>query len=86
MPDSSTLFSNKCNILAELWMDFREDEEFADFVEYNDLGLPLAYAVSNNLVSVEPSGKALIEESFDLFILGLEIEDTGFESLYDILG
>jgi hypothetical protein len=34
-------FDNKISILAELWMNYRDDEELQDFIEYNDLGLPL---------------------------------------------
>ena len=83
-----TDFSNKCEILAELWMDYRDDEEFQDFVEYNDLGLPLAYAVQGSLIkTLNPSGEALIEETWSLFLAGLGIEeDTGFETLGDVLG
>lgn len=81
-----TSFENKCNILADLWMDYRDDEEFKDFLEYNDLGLPIAYAISNKIVSSLPMAEKFIEETFDLFLASLEIEDTGFESLEDILG
>ena len=83
-----TPFSDKCNILAELWMDYRDDEEFLDFIEYNDLGLPLAYAFSANLITtLSPAGESMIEETWDLFLAGLEIpEDTGFETLSDVLG
>ena len=83
--DNLTHFSSKCEILADLWMNYRTDEEFEDFVEYNDLGLPLAYAVSNQIAEVTNTGKALIEETFDLLLGGLGIsEDTGFETLDDI--
>ena len=83
-----TDFSNICTILAELWMDYRDDEEFLDFIEYNDLGLPLAYAVQGSLIkTLNPAGEALIAETWDLFLAGLGIEeDTGFETLGDVLG
>ena len=82
-----TDFSNKCEILAELWMDYRDDEEFQDFIEYNDLGLPLAYAFQGSLIkNLNPSGEALIDETWTLFLAGLEIEDTGFETLDDVFG
>ena len=35
-------FENKITILAELWMNYRDDEDLEDFVEYNDLCVPLA--------------------------------------------
>ncbi len=50
-----TTFENKALILADLWMNFRNDEEFQDFVDYNDLGLPLAYALANGVVKPRQS-------------------------------
>jgi len=86
MTDStSTPFSNKCDILGDLWIEYKNDTEFADFIEYNDLGLPLAYAISNGIVESTPLAEGFITETFDLFISGLELEDTGFETLDDIL-
>ena len=80
-----TTYSSKCEILAELWTDYRDDEEFTDFIDYNDLGLPLAYAIANGIVESNTIAEGFVQESFRLLILGLEIEDTGFENLSDIL-
>jgi hypothetical protein len=80
-----TNFEDKCLILSDLWMDYRYDEEFKDFVEYNDLGLPLAYTISNNIVNNTPTAQAFIEEAFELFLAGLGIDDDGFTSLDEIL-
>jgi hypothetical protein len=83
--DETTL-DNKTLILADLWMNFRGDEEFKDFVEYNDLGLPLAYAAANGMIPTTDKVKSFIEETFALLLAGLDIDsDTGFESLDDIL-
>jgi hypothetical protein len=82
---AQTTYSSKCEILAELWTDYRDDEEFADFIDYNDLGLPLAYAIANGIVESNDIAEGFVQESFRLLILGLEIEDTGFENLSDIL-
>jgi hypothetical protein len=57
----TTTYSNKLQILSDLWMDYRNDEDFSDFVEYNDLGLPLAYAVSNNIVETTPIVEQFVE-------------------------
>jgi hypothetical protein len=67
-------------------MDYKHDEMFGDFIEYNDLGLPLAFAVSEGIIPSSPLAEQYINETWDLFIAGLEIEDTGFESLEEILG
>lgn len=81
----TTPFSNKCEILGDLWMDYRTDEKFQDFVDYNDLGLPLAYAISASLVESSPMAEQYIEETFDLLITSLGLTDTGFDTLEQIL-
>jgi hypothetical protein len=80
-----TTFDNKVAILAELWLDYRDDEEFTDFIEYNDLGLPLAYAISTNIVKSTPTAEKFINETFELLLAGLDVEDTGFEDLAEVL-
>lgn len=82
---SSTTFESKTNILAELWLNYRNDPEFTDFVSYNDLGLPLAYVISEGIVSNTPIAENLVSETFTLLLAGLEIDDTGFENLDEIL-
>jgi hypothetical protein len=68
-------------------MDYRGDDEFKDFIDYNDIGLPLSYGITHSLVKPNESGIGLIEETWDLLLVGLGIEeDTGFETLDDILG
>ena len=79
-------FSSKCEILGELWLDYKNDEAFADFIEYNDIGLPLAYAVSAGLAKVEPQGELYINETWDLLIEALNADATAtYESLDDLL-
>jgi len=81
----ATTFDNKASILADLWLNYRQDEEFADFVEYNDIGLPLAYAIANDIVKTTPVATRFIEESFDLLLAGLGYEDLTFEDLDELL-
>ena len=59
-----TPLSNKCDILAELWIQYKGDEEFADFMQYNDLGLPLAYAISNDIIKPSERATLFVEETF----------------------
>ena len=80
-----TTQSNKALILGELWLNYRQDEEFVDFIEYNDIGLPLAYMVSNGIVETNDIANQFIDETFDLLLKGLGIEDEDFESLEEIL-
>lgn len=83
MADTTDL-SIQAEILAELWMDYRDDEGFTDFVEYNDLGLPLAYAVANGIVEMNQLVERYIQETFSMLLSILKIKDTGFESLNDL--
>ena len=84
--NSTTHFSDKCTILADLWLNYRDDEEFADFVEYNDLGLPLSYLLAQNIVPATEIAEVFINETFSLLLAALELEDTGFDTLVDLLG
>jgi hypothetical protein len=82
----TTTFENKCEILAELWTEYKNDTQFEDFFSYNDLGLPLAYAVSTQIVKSTKLAEEFINETFALLldVLGIE-SDTGFETLADVL-
>jgi alpha-D-ribose 1-methylphosphonate 5-triphosphate synthase subunit PhnL len=82
---STTPLSGKSEILAELWMNYRQDEEFSEYVAQNDLGLPLAYAISESIVEVSKRAEVFIEQSFDSLLAHLEIEDDGFGSLDELL-
>ena len=81
----TTTIENQVIILSDLWLNFRYDEEFADFIQYNDLGLPLAYAISEEIVKLTDQAQSFIEETFSLLLAGVGIEDTGFETLDEIL-
>ena len=81
-----TTQENKVIILADLWLNYRDDSEFVDFVEYNDLGLPLSYMIANGIVERNEIADQFVSETFDLLLAGLAIEDEDFETLEDILG
>jgi hypothetical protein len=79
-------FENKITILSELWMNYRDDEDLQDFVEYNDLGLPLAYFLMNEIVLPTSQSELYINETYDLFIASLQVADKEWESLDEVLG
>ena len=80
-----TDFSDVCIIMGELYSNYKEDKNFKDFIEFNDLGLPLAYLTSENLCEPSDDGKRYITETWDLFLAGLKMPDNGFESLEQLL-
>ena len=82
-----TSFENKCAILSKIWMEYRDDEDFEDFVAYNDLGLPMAYMIDNGIVEIEDGsiGGNFINETFRILLSAFAIEeDLGFEELEDV--
>ena len=82
---STTTIESKEIILAELWMNYRDDSNFKDFISYSDLGLPLAYALSTSIVQRTEYSNKFIEETFTLLLGSLEVEDTGFYTLDELL-
>lgn len=80
-----TTFNSKCIILADLWANYKEDKEFKDFVSFNDIGLPLSYFTAEKLCDPSDEGVRFIDETFDLLLQALDIEDTGFEFLDEVL-
>jgi len=82
----ATEFESKCDILSELWLNYREEHDFYDFVKYNDIGLPLAFMISEEIVTnPTDAAQSFVIEAFDLFLQALGIEDSGFTNLNEIL-
>ena len=84
--EQSNLFDNKVSILAELWMNYREDEQLKDFIEYNDLGLPMAYFLMNELLLPTQQAEIYINETYNLLLASLWVDDVDYESLDELLG
>lgn len=80
-----TSFEDACSILAELWINYRSEKTFEDFVSYNDLGLPLAFLIDSDIVVPNEIAKKYIEETWVILLKSLEInEDVGFTCLEDL--
>ena len=79
-----TDFTNICEILGSLYANYKDDEDLKDFIEFNDLGLPLAYFVSEGLAEVSDDGARYITETWQLFLASMDIQDTGWDSLDQI--
>lgn len=79
-----TSFEAKCDILSKIWTDYQDNQEFEDFVEYNDIGLPLAYFISEGIAAGTPLAETYVGETFELLLAALDIEDTGFKTLDEI--
>jgi hypothetical protein len=80
-----TTFEAKCNILSRLWIEHREDEDLEDFIAYNDLGLPLAYFISEGIALPTQLAETYIKETFEILLSALDVEDTGFTDLEEVM-
>jgi hypothetical protein len=81
-------FPSKTGILAQFWIEFRDDEQLKDFIEYNDIGLPLAYFLAEGMVQPTPLAEQYVEETFSLFLSALEVteeEVSGIDNLNTLL-
>jgi hypothetical protein len=79
-----TKFDNKALILGQVWMEHKSDDEMADFFAYNDIGIPLAFAYAEGIVNYTETLEKYINETFDLLLEALNIEDAGFDDLQDL--
>jgi hypothetical protein len=80
----TTTFDNKALILGQVWMEHKTDDEMADFFEYNDIGIPLAFAYAEGIVNYTLTLDRYVTETFDLLLEALNIEDAGFDNLQDL--
>jgi hypothetical protein len=75
---ATTSFSNKCEILADIWLNHREDPDLQDFIEDNDIGIPLGYILSEKLAEPVAESVKYIEQTFSLLLTKLELDDLGW--------
>ena len=80
-----TGFDKKVAILSTFWLNYKEEEDFEDFVEYNDIGLPLSFMIEEDIVKSTPVAEAYINEAWGLLCAALNInEGQSYDSLEDM--
>ncbi len=84
-PLSNTPFDTQCEIITELWLNYRNEPDVVPLIEYFDMGFPLAYAYHEGLIKLESIGEVMIAQCWEgvLEAFGHE-QDTGFETLSDL--
>lgn len=82
---NETVFDKKTEILADIWLNYRDDESFTDFIEYSDVGLPLAYLLANGIVERTSQADKYIDDTFSILLSLMGIEDSGFEDFDSML-
>ena len=78
-----TPFFTVCQILGQLYHS--NINLFREFIEYNDIGLPIAFLNAEGLVMVRDDGIRYVQETWELFLAELGIDDVGFQNLDEVL-
>ena len=76
---------------AEILVQFTQDEfnsgEYEEFFDYNDLGIPLSIAITQDMVILTDSGEQLLEETWiELCLLFNADPNLEYESIDDLMG
>ena len=67
-------FETVCGILGELHFTYGDSKEFKSFVEFNDLGLPLAFLKREGLiVELSDDGRRYVIDTFEMFVASLKV-------------
>jgi hypothetical protein len=80
----ATTFDSKALIIGQAWGEHKNADELVDFFKYNDVGVPLAFAYAEGIITYTPTLEEYINETFDLLLEALDIEDAGFDDLPDL--
>jgi hypothetical protein len=77
----------KAEIIFEFINDYRGDEAFEDFFSYNDLGVPMAVMIVNDLVILNEGGVEVIDETWESLCSNLNDADVDYdyESLDELI-
>lgn len=77
--------SSMADILSDFWTTQRGVEEHVVFIAHHDLGLPLAFAVANDMVETSQEAERMIRETYEKLLEHLGIPDMGYTDLSQLL-
>ena len=81
-------FADRCGILGQFWYEFRDDQTVKPFMEYNDVGMPLAWFIATGVVTPLPMAEEYINETFAMFLAAMEVTEddvVDVDNLDDLL-
>lgn len=78
--------NRKIAVLADLYLNYRDEIQFKEFVDYNDIGLPIAHLVNTGLCTMTKEAEIYVGETYDLLIVAMDIEpDLDYHTIEDML-
>mgnify|MGYP006950276501 CR=1 FL=1 len=81
----TTSFDNKVIILSQFFTSYGQEGDFVDFILERNLGFPMAMAYHFDfIIGFTDEGAELIEQTFDDLLELLELEDEGWEDVYEL--
>ena len=83
--DEATPFLTRCEILSELYTEYKEDERFLDLIKYADIAYPASYMISSGMIAPNAQLAGFINEAWDALLENLELEDEIFYDLSEIV-
>jgi hypothetical protein len=76
----------KAEILVQFTQDYFNSGEYEEFFDYNDLGIPLSIAITQDMVILTDEGENLLEETWKELCLLFEANpDEEYESIDDLI-
>ena len=76
---------SKAEILVQFTQDNFNDEVYDEFFDYNDLGIPMAIAVIQEMVILTDSGEQLLDETWKELCELFGADPNGeYESIDDV--
>jgi hypothetical protein len=66
-------------------LNYKDEEDFEDFVAYNDIGLPLAFMIVEDIVLSTTVAEVYVNEAWELLCAALMIDSKeDYDSLEDM--
>ena len=81
-----TSLEDKAQIIVEFTQRFFSDFEYGDFFDYNDLGTPLAIAITQDMADLTESGREILEETWTNLCELFDVDETlSYEQIEDLM-
>jgi GTP-binding protein EngB required for normal cell division len=82
----TTNFYNKCSILSDLWLYYRDNENLKDFIRINSAGFAFAYLVNESDVEISDEEKEYVDKAYKMFcyLLGIDANKE-YDSLDEMM-
>lgn len=72
-------------ILAGLFINYREDDSFADLLDTHDVAFPLAFSARAGILDRTPAMDVLVAAAFADLLDVLDLPDDGWTGLDELL-